>query len=41
METMIVSTGWLAFISIFNYFAPTWNKNDNNKIIKYSALAGN
>ena len=34
METIVVSTGWLVFISIFNYFVPTWNKdsNNNNKI---------
>ena len=31
METIVVSTGWLVFISIFNYFVPTWNKdNDDN-----------
>ena len=30
METIVVSTRWLVFISIFNYFAPTWNKDNNN-----------
>ena len=30
METIVVSTGWLVFISIFNYFAPTRNKDNNN-----------
>ena len=30
METIVVSTGWLVFISIFNYFVPTGNKDDNN-----------
>ena len=23
METIVVPTGWLVFISIFNYFTPT------------------
>ena len=35
MENIVVSTGYLVFISIFNYFVPTWNKdndNNNNKI---------
>ena len=33
MEIVLVSTGWLVFVSIFNYFVPIWNKdnNDNNK----------
>ena len=30
MRTIVVSTGWLVFINIFNYFAPTWNKDNNN-----------
>ena len=30
METIVVSTGWLDFISIFNYFGPTLNKGNNN-----------
>ena len=32
-KTIVVSTGWLAFISIFNYFLPTWNKDKNNNNI--------
>ena len=30
MGTIFVSTEWLVFISIFNYFVPTRNKNDND-----------
>ena len=31
METIVVYTGWLVFISIFNCFVPTRNKDINNK----------
>ena len=31
METIGVYTGWLVFISIFNCFVPTRNKDINNK----------
>ena len=26
---LVPSTGWLVFVSIFNYFVPTWWKDDN------------
>ena len=31
METIVVYTGWLVFISIFNCFVPNRNKDINNK----------
>ena len=30
METIVISSGWLVFISTFNYFVTTRNKDDNN-----------
>ena len=30
METIVISSGWLVFISTFNYFLTTRNKDDNN-----------
>ena len=30
METIVISSGWLVFISTFNFFVPTGNKDDNN-----------
>ena len=30
METIAISSGWLVFISTFNYFVPTSNKDNNN-----------
>ena len=30
METIVISSGWLVFISTFNYFLTTRNKDHNN-----------
>ena len=30
MEIIFVSTDWLVFISIFNNFVQTWNKDDDD-----------
>ena len=29
-KIIVISLGWLAFITVFNYFVPTWNKDKNN-----------
>ena len=41
VETIIVSTGWLVFISTFNYFVSTWNKyNTNDSVYRGNCSCG-